>query len=342
MIHLIKKKSHYRLLIILVAIASKFLIDVVYSLMYRNYELFDSFPSYVYSIIYGFVLFAGLKIINTNFDRFLSWDLNFQRRLYLQLFVNIFFAIVVLALFRFIYIYVFFKTGFSPILDEFIRLFIVAFIISILVFGEMGIVLLNRWRISLVELEKFKKENVQVQFEMLRSQINPHFLFNSFNTLSSLVYEDKEKASEFIREMSDVYRYTLENRQVETILLSKELLLIKSYIRLLEIRFEAKLSFDINIENHQKEKEIAPMTLQLLVENCVKHNVVSASKPLAVFIYSENDYVVVRNKKQAKRQKEYSSKIGLKNIKSRYKILTKKAVIIDDNDLEYIVKIPLI
>ncbi|MCF8373535.1 MAG: histidine kinase [Bacteroidales bacterium] len=342
MVHLIQKKSYYRLAVVLIAIASKLLLDVVYSLMYRNQPLFDSTIYYLYAIIFAFAVFEALRKINYWFDKRVPWDSNFQQRLFLELLANAFVAIIILMAFRFIYIYMFWRTGFSPLLDEFIRAIIVVLMISILVFGEMGVVLLNRWRLSLAELEKFKKENIQVQFEMLRTQINPHFLFNSFNTLSSLIYEDKDKASEFIREMSDVYRYTLENRQAEKVPLSEEMNLIRAYIRLLEIRFESKISFDIKINESHLKKEIAPMSLQLLVENCVKHNVVSADKPLRVSIYSEDEYLVISNPKQPKRVKEYSSKIGLKNIQGRYRMLSKLPVIIDDAGLNFVVKIPLI
>ena len=342
MVHLIQKKSYYSWAVVLVALASKLLLDVVYSLMYRNSYLIDAVVYYLYAIMFAFAVFEGIKRLNRILDRAFPWEKNIWLRLWTQISVDIFWALSVLVLFRLVFIYLFWGTGFSPILDEVIRMTIVALVIVVLVFGEMGIVLLNRWRLSLAELEKFKKENVQVQFEMLRTQVNPHFLFNSFNTLSSLIYEDRDKASEFIREMSDVYRYTLEHRQVEKVPLKNEMELIRAYIRMLEIRFASNVSFAIEIEDKEYTREIAPMTLQLLIENCLKHNVVSARKPLAVSISVNDDYLVVSNPKQAKRVVGYSSKLGLKNIQSRYQMLSPKPVIIEDGESTFVVKIPLI
>jgi LytS/YehU family sensor histidine kinase len=202
--------------------------------------------------------------------------------------------------------------------------------------------LLEKWRFSLAELERFKKENAEFQFESLRSQVNPHFLFNSLNTLASLIYSDKEKAEIFIRELSDVYRYVLDNRGKEIVPFSRELEVARSYLYLLSLRFEQNMVVEWKIKPGTEKMMIAPLTLQLLIENAVKHNVISKKKPLTIQISAENSQLVVKNNLQRKEIKEYSSQLGLKNIQSRYAFLNSGEVEITETNSEFIVKVPLI
>jgi len=194
----------------------------------------------------------------------------------------------------------------------------------------------------LAELERFKKENAESQFESLRAQVNPHFLFNSLNTLSSLIYENQEKAEAFIRELSDVYRYILENRGVERIELQKEMEVAKSYIYLVQLRFDKNLKITVDIPRKWFSKFIAPLTVQMLIENAVKHNIISERKPLWVEIIVENEMLIVKNNLQKKESKVTSNQMGLSNIKSRYGYLTNVPVEILETGEEFIVKIPLI
>ncbi len=202
--------------------------------------------------------------------------------------------------------------------------------------------LLEKWRFSLAELERFKKENAEFRFEFLQAQVNPHFLFNSLNTLSSLVYENKEKAASFIRELSDVYRYILENRDREVITVEKELEMLKSYIFLIQLRFEQNLTVTVDISSDNYKFLIAPLTLQMLVENATKHNVISKKKPLNIRIFTDDNFIMVTNNLQIKELKKYSSKMGLKNIKNRYGYLTDRKLEVIEQADEYIVKVPLI
>jgi LytS/YehU family sensor histidine kinase len=176
---------------------------------------------------------------------------------------------------------------------------------------------------------------------MLKLQLNPHFLFNSLNTLSSLVHEDREKASGFVRKLSDVYRYVLDNRQRELVALRDEMEFIRSFAYLQELRFEGMINFTFDVENSSLELKIAPMTLQLLVENAVKHNVASRKRPLNIEITSGNKSLVVINNLQPKDDQKGTG-IGLKNISSRYAFLTdKKVEVIKNGDLFKVV-VPLI
>ena len=194
-----------------------------------------------------------------------------------------------------------------------------------------------------VRAERLEKENVQAQFAALKSQVNPHFLFNSLSILSSLVHADAELSEKFIDQLSRAYRYILEQKDNERVLLKTELEFIQAYRFLLNIRFENKFDVVVNVpEADQSRYSIAPLTLQLLVENAVKHNRMSAKEPLRVQIDLEGDSLVVRNNRQLRPQSEVSTGVGLQNIINRYALLTDRPVWISENDGSFLVKIPLL
>jgi sensor histidine kinase YesM len=193
------------------------------------------------------------------------------------------------------------------------------------------------------DLENSHSQLIESRFETLKNQINPHFLFNSLNTLSSLIFIDREQAATFVRDLSKVYRFILETRDKERIALDEELKILEAYIYLVQTRFKESLQINLQKSAHQKAKEIAPLCLQMLIENAIKHNVTSKGKPLIIDIFLESDaYIVVQNNLQPKSTMEFSSKIGLKNITSRYAYLTKLPVIIEESKDKFIVKIPLL
>lgn len=206
----------------------------------------------------------------------------------------------------------------------------------------MSIDFFNHWRKTLVEKEEFKRTSLSAEFEALKNQVNPHFLFNSLNTLSSLIDENPTQANEFVQKLSSVYRYVLTHRDKETVLLQDEVEFIKSYIFLNKIRFGENLNIHINISNACLPLNIPTLTLQMLVENAIKHNVISANKPLTVHINCEQEYIEVSNNLQPKLMTVESSGIGLSNIVERYKYLTTKQVFIHKTETSFSVKVPLI
>lgn len=194
-----------------------------------------------------------------------------------------------------------------------------------------------------VRAERLEKENVQAQFAALKSQVNPHFLFNSLSILSSLVHADAELSEKFIDQLSRAYRYILEQKDNEQVLLKTELEFIQAYRFLLNIRFENKFDVIVNVPDADKTRySIAPLTLQLLVENAVKHNRMSAKEPLKVQIQLEGDCLVVTNNLQPRPQSENSTGVGLQNIISRYAMLTSHPVWVGESDGNFVVKIPLL
>ncbi|QJW90776.1 histidine kinase [Spirosoma taeanense] len=194
-----------------------------------------------------------------------------------------------------------------------------------------------------VRAERLEKENLQAQFAALKSQVNPHFLFNSLSILSSLVHADADLSERFIDQLSRAYRYILEQKDNERVLLRTELEFIQAYRFLLNIRFENKFDVVINVpEADQNRYSIAPLTLQLLVENAVKHNRMSAKEPLQVHIHLDGESLLVHNNFQPRPQSETSTGVGLQNIVNRYALLTDRPVWIGENEGSFIVKIPLL
>ncbi|MEO1051573.1 MAG: histidine kinase [Bacteroidota bacterium] len=201
---------------------------------------------------------------------------------------------------------------------------------------------MNQLKKSQLEAEQLKKQSIEAQFEALRNQINPHFLFNSFNVLSTLVYKDADTSSKFIEQLASVYRYLLYNQENKVVPLKRELEFIHSYVFLLKIRFKENLFVQNGIPEDKKILYIAPATIQMLIENAIKHNVVSKKNPLHIRLAVEGDYFVVSNNLQEKEIKEPSTNVGLNNIKSRYQFLGDKQVEILKGQEDFTVKIPLI
>jgi LytS/YehU family sensor histidine kinase len=195
---------------------------------------------------------------------------------------------------------------------------------------------------SLLETEKLKNENLQAQFAVLKNQVSPHFLFNSLNTLMTIIPEDSNLALQFTDQLSAVYRYILQNRDKELVSLATEMEFVKSYIFLHQIRFGDSLRSDIQIPQEYEDWQIAPLTIQILVENAIKHNVVSANKPLTIRILVEDDNILIINNLQKKKQAEVSTQVGLSNIQFRYEYLGNLPVEILPSATDFKVKIPLI
>jgi two-component system, LytTR family, sensor kinase len=202
-----------------------------------------------------------------------------------------------------------------------------------------------RMRDMEIQAEQLMKENALAQFEALKNQVSPHFLFNSLSILSSLVHVDANLSEKFIGQLAKAYRYILEQKDNDTVSLKTELDFLQSYAFLLKIRFENKFDVKILITDQEAERyRIAPLTLQLLIENCVKHNRMSQKEPLIVTISVKDNYLVVINPIRSRSEFERitSTGIGLANIKNRYHLLTKSPVQIVQDEESFTVKIPLL
>lgn len=205
-----------------------------------------------------------------------------------------------------------------------------------------GIYLYQRWTVSYTEAQDLKKVNLQSQLDSLKTQINPHFLFNNLNSLSSLITSDAELAERFLDELSAVYRYLLRQNTRDLCPLSDEIQFIKAYFHLLKTRFGKGIFLDIDIDSQYVTYLIPPLTLQLLFENAIKHNIISASRPLHIRLYTDEHMLYVANNLQKKKITVASNQIGLQNIIMKYKLLNYDNVEVYFDEKTFLVGLPLI
>jgi LytS/YehU family sensor histidine kinase len=194
-----------------------------------------------------------------------------------------------------------------------------------------------------LEAEALKRSTAQAQLQIIRNQINPHFLFNNLNVLSSLLVKEHPEANEFVESFATVYRYLLSNQDKELVSLRSELEFIQPYIFLLTKRFPENLSITLFVQEEEKNKQIVPGALQLLIENAIKHNILSKQFPLVIDIsVNGNNSLVVSNNLQIKNPVEPSTQIGLNNIRQRYELSTGKTITIKKDERIFSVHLPLI
>ena len=201
----------------------------------------------------------------------------------------------------------------------------------------------KQWKNSLAEKEKMEQLTIQHEFETLKSQVNPHFLFNCFNTLSSLICEDRKQAEIFLNELSKVYRYLLRNNETGVSSLQTEIRFIESYYRLLRTRHGEAVQLNIEIDKKYETYLLPSLSLQMLVENAVKHNVLSKNKPIVIDIFSTaGNKLVVSNNLQVRSVKVPSNRIGLDNIRSKYELLDQPGFQVLQDNKNFSVVLPLI
>jgi sensor histidine kinase YesM len=198
-----------------------------------------------------------------------------------------------------------------------------------------------QWKANLLRAQALEKANIEARYETLRNQVNPHFLFNSLNTLLMMV-GDNEAAVKYVESLSDFMRYMLNTRDKEAVLLRDELKIARQYVFIQQSRFGGKLSVSFDVAESYFHYAIPPLSLQMLIENSLKHNVISKENPLKVKVYiSDHKYLVVENNIQPKIEKEPSTGVGLENIRNRYLYLTGKEISIQNHNNLFIVKLPL-
>lgn len=212
-----------------------------------------------------------------------------------------------------------------------------------------GVYFFDQWKMKILETERLakekaltQKEHARVQYDNLKNQLNPHFLFNSLASLNSLIFENQELASQFLQQLSKVYRYVLENKDRELVSLQTETKFIQHYLMLLKTRFGDGFLTDIRIEPGKEERRIVPITLQILIENALKHNKVGEASPLRICIRTEGDFLIVSNNLQKKTMVETSNGMGLENMRTLYTYLSPEAIEILEEEKNFTVKVPLL
>ncbi len=219
--------------------------------------------------------------------------------------------------------------------------------VSLLLAIFISLIFYVAWYFKFRQESKVKEQKIiagtaSAKFDALKNQLDPHFLFNSLNVLTSLIEEAPEKAQKFTTSLSKVYRYVLEQKNKDLVSVDEELAFAKTYVRLLIMRFEGSIVFDIPEKADNPEARIIPLSLQLLLENAVKHNIVTQKRPLKIRVYEENGMLCVTNNLQEKQVVRKSSGVGLRNIQQRYSILSTREVQIEKSSSEFTVKLPVL
>ncbi len=286
------------------------------------------------------VSWETLRMVNERLDVFLPFEKSIPARIASQLVIGVVLAIAIR--------YLIYKFGepFLPFKLDSLFLASTWAIYALIVCGVNSVFFakyfLKRWKDSLVRAERLEKEKTQIQFDNLKNQLNPHFLFNALTSLNSLITENPALASQFLQQMSKVYRYVLQNKDKNFVSLQTELDFIRNYVFLAETRFGGALSIRFNVSPEALENAIVPVTLQILIENAMKHNVIDASRPLQVDVFTEDDYLIVSNNLQKRKTVETSNKQGLANLQSLYRFLTERPILVENGNSRFAVKIPLI
>lgn len=307
----------------------------------RNHFLFHL----IFSFVGVVAIWYSIRFIILTFRRHCD-KLDFTIRLILQLFVTTVVTVFIIWILDYIGTKYFMDLS-CPCDDSrnfdlknlYLSTIVLAFLINTM-YESFYLVL--RLSEKAVETERYKKESIEAQYQNLTSRLNPHFLFNSLNTLTTIVEEDPRKAVNYIKELSTVYRYVLNSQKLTWADLTAEMKFTQSYILLLKMRFEENLRISLDICEEYLNYHILAMTVQLLIENAVKHNEISSSRPLEIKVFCKDDRLIVTNNKQKRNIMPSTTKVGLHNISERYKFLVNKEVIIEDTEDSFTVKVPLL
>lgn len=297
----------------------------------------------VFMSIIWIVMWKGNEAVSNICDRNVKWLEEPAKRLIIGTIGHLVYTVAAILLLNYIVYLLFGWNRGIVTLEGMIQYSIPAVAITFVIsmFSTARVFFLS-WRQLAINQEKMRAEIISSKFESLKNQVNPHFLFNSLNVLTSLVYKDPDLSAAFIKRLSNVYRYVLDVQNKEIVNLDDELKFLNSFAYLLQIRHQDGLQIDIDLPKDTKFK-VAPLALQMLVENAVKHNIISKEEPLTIQIQMEDGYLLVRNNLQRKEVKEErTSSLGLTNIRSRYEFLSDKPVQVVENENEFLVKLPLV
>ncbi|TRX55971.1 histidine kinase [Fulvivirga sp. M361] len=288
-------------------------------------------------------LWLGNRLITVQFNRYFPWLRFGKRRFYAHLATGIIYSLIIINL-----AYLLFKVWLTqdpPVYEQIVVMNAWGIVLFIPLFSiYFSQYFLSHWKRSEVVAEKFKKETLQAELTSLKGHLDPHFLFNNLNILSSLIDKDKKMSKDFLDKFAEVYRAILKSKDEDLISLEEEMDFIDAYMHLIKTRFEDNIQFNADIKGADKFKMLPPLTIQLLVENAIKHNVISEKRPLKLFIQpGENDYLVVENTLYPKPDDlREEGGTGLDNIRKRYAYFTANEVKVSHSQDYFRVSVPLL
>lgn len=334
------------------SLRNRFLVSIVFGLfsypllfLIRGYELtsitwyaFLEYGGCVSVIVYLIIESHRIKskILSSKAD----WIFSTKKRLLGEIGVTILFTpLYVTLIMSFLYNYLWDLEVQTFLLIEY-NLF--ALNVSFLIGGYLNSdEIIEKWKKSILDKERLEKETIQAKLRALQANLSPHFLFNNFNALNSLIDYNTDQAQEYLEKLSDVYRYILKEKDNELVELSKELTFIRDYLFLLQIRFADQIRYNIDIKN-EDDYLIPPVTLQILLENAIKHNEASKENPLEISITQQADSLMISNSLNPKKVTKEGVGFGLMNIRERYSFLTGRMISVNENRSSFSVTIPLI
>ena len=308
----------------------------------------ENFKGFLASAIVACFTGIALYFTNIGLDKWIPWRNFFASRLGLGLIVNYLIAVFLCFALSSILVSAFgsslFWITFSG-KDEDLKIKALILIMTVIfIYNIIYALLYSYQQYAVAQLENLQRERKQLelQFEALKNQLSPHYLFNSLNTISSLIYKDTPSAEQFIRRLAQTYQYILSTQQKRFVTLKDEVDFVQSYYYLLRIRFQQHLSVEINLPSNIMNSKIPPLTLQILVENAVKHNTISSDNKLFIYITAQdNTYLKVINTKTALSSNVQSFRVGLENIKKRYEFFTNRKIEVRDDE-KFSVSLPVL
>ncbi|WBV55239.1 2TM domain-containing protein [Chryseobacterium sp. Chry.R1] len=304
--------------------------------------------SFLISGLYSFVLGMGNGMLNDYLNKKVPWSEATTKRAVISVISILIANIILVYICNYINFVLFQKDATSEEFFSgkynFINWFMVniALLISAFLHARGFMEELKKTSKKEVVEQKLIAKSANAQFETLKNQLDPHFLFNSLNVLSALIDENPKQAQKFTASMSKIYRYVLEQKDKELVTVEDEIEFAKTYCELLKTRFEDSVDFIFDVRKEDYRRYVVPLSLQLLLENCIKHNFATSSKPLIIKVFSENDTLCIENNLQVREQIKESAGIGLANIVQRYSLLTKRNVFIEKSDDYFKVKLPVL
>jgi len=339
-----KKATYFKIITSIILFIG---VSTIFSYLHYGTYLFASITNYVkytsFGNILGFSFWLGHKATTIFIENKLDWSKNLKKANVISLFIFIIYGIVIGISVPLTNSY-FLEEMRGPdlFIDVSVKAFFIISIHMIFVSVYYSTYLTKYWKKAIENNEELKRENLLAKYEALKNQVNPHFLFNSLNTLSGVVEQKPELATGFIKKLSDIYRYVLEQNDKELVSLQDEMKFVEDYIFLSKMRFGDALIFIANLPDNNTI-QIVPLGLQMLVENAIKHNVIADDLPLKIEIGVEGFFVVVKNNIQ-KKTTIISGKepLGLENLKKRYAYLSGASVEVIESDSKFIVKLPII
>lgn len=300
--------------------------------------------NFIYTVLYTVIIYMANAILFMRLDQYFENSRFTAKRLIIGFVTSILLSIaVVFLLYFFDEVILNNKTVETFLVEQkfanYFNTIVITFIISLIIHVFY---LYKAQQESKIKEQKVIAGTASAKFETLKNQIDPHFLFNSLNVLSSLIEENPDSAQKFTTSLSKIYRYVLEQKDKELISVEEELQFAKTYMNLLKMRFENSITYELPTEFNNLEAKVVPLSLQLMLENTIKHNVVSEQKPLHIKIYIENNYLIVENNLQKKEVLQDRRGVGLQNIVNRYALISERKVLIEESKEYFRVMIPIL